>query len=87
MCEPTQYPTSEPRTDELTEEFGLPSADAFDPLIEAFKKDVDRTLLRENLKLSQEERGRKLIDFARFAQALREAGNQARAQDPTWGMK
>jgi hypothetical protein len=27
-----------------------------DPVIEAYKKDVDRTLLRENLKLSVEQR-------------------------------
>jgi hypothetical protein len=27
-----------------------------DPVIEAYKKDVDRTLIRENLKLTQEER-------------------------------
>jgi hypothetical protein len=41
---------------------GLPElapADFFDPVIEAYKKDIDRTLLRENLKLSFEERVRK----------------------------
>ncbi len=27
-----------------------------DPVIEVFKKDIDRTLLRENLKLTPEER-------------------------------
>lgn len=31
-----------------------------DPVIEAYKKDVDRTLLRENLKLSYEARLRQL---------------------------
>jgi hypothetical protein len=31
-----------------------------DPVIEAYKRDVDRTLLRENLKLSPEERLLKL---------------------------
>ncbi len=34
----------------------LAPADYCDPVIEAFKKDVDRTLLRENLKLTVEER-------------------------------
>jgi hypothetical protein len=34
----------------------LAPADFFDPVIEAYKKDVDRTLLRENLKLTYEER-------------------------------
>ena len=32
-----------------------------DPVIEAYKKDVDRTLLRENLKLTADERVRKMI--------------------------
>jgi hypothetical protein len=37
----------------------LVPADYRDPVIDAYKKDVDRTLLRENLKLSVEERLRK----------------------------
>ncbi len=37
----------------------LAPADFFDPVIEAYKKDVDRTLLCENLKLTVEERVRK----------------------------
>ena len=37
----------------------LAPADYVDPVIEAYKKDVDRTLLRENLKLSTDERSRK----------------------------
>ena len=44
-----------------------------DPVIEAFKKDVDRTLLRANLKLSPEERLRKMHDALRGLLALREA--------------
>jgi hypothetical protein len=87
MSESTQDPPDEPGTNELNDQIGLASADAYDPLIEAFKKDVDRTLLRENLKLTQEERSQKLRDFARFAGALRQAGSEARAQDPTWGLK
>jgi hypothetical protein len=31
-----------------------------DPVIEAYKKDIDRTLIRENLKLTPDERLRKL---------------------------
>jgi hypothetical protein len=34
----------------------LAPADFHDPVIEAYKKDVDRTLLRENLKLTVEQR-------------------------------
>jgi len=44
-----------------------------DPVIEAYKKDVDRTLLRENLKLTPNERLRKLQDFMAFVHALRGA--------------
>jgi hypothetical protein len=48
-----------------------------DPVIEAYKKDVDRTLLRENLKLSVEERFRRLMELQRFAEALRKSGRDA----------
>ncbi len=49
-----------------------------DPVVEAYKKDVDRTLLRENLKLSVEDRLLKLIELQRFAEELRRAGREAR---------
>ena len=48
-----------------------------DPVIEAYKKDVDRTLLRENLKRSPEERIRNLMALQRAAEELRKAGRQA----------
>jgi len=32
-----------------------------DPIVEAYKKDIDRTLIRENLKLTVEERFRKAL--------------------------
>lgn len=38
-----------------------------DPVIDAYKKDVDRTLLRENLKRSVEERLRDLMRLQKFA--------------------
>jgi hypothetical protein len=57
----------------------LAPANYSDPVIEAYKKDIDRTLLRENLKLSVEERFRKFESFARFAAELRGAGQRARA--------
>lgn len=41
-----------------------------DPVIEAYKKDVDRTLLRENLTLTPDERLRKLQDFMTFIHGL-----------------
>lgn len=48
--------------------------DSIDEIIEIYKRDVDRTLLRENLKLTVEERLRKLQDMARFAEEMRRAG-------------
>ncbi len=50
-----------------------------DPVIEAFKKDVDRTLLRANLKLSPEERLRKMHAALRGALVLREAYKKSRS--------
>jgi hypothetical protein len=41
-----------------------------DPVIEAYKKDIDRTLIRENLRLTPEERLDNLIRLQRFAQEL-----------------
>ena len=51
-----------------------------DPVIEAFKKDVDRTLIRENLKLSHEARLLKLMQLQRFADELQEAGRRLRSR-------
>ena len=52
-----------------------------DPVIEAYKKDVDRTLLRENLKRSVEERLKNLMELQRFARELQRAGRAARRND------
>jgi len=48
-----------------------------DPVVEAYKKGIDRTLIRENLKLSVEGRFRKAQELARFAEEMRRAGRQA----------
>jgi hypothetical protein len=48
-----------------------------DPVIEAYKADVDRTLLRERLKRSVEERLRDLMQMQAVAEELRRAGRQA----------
>ena len=53
-----------------------------DPLVEAYKKDIDRTLIRENLKLTVEERFRKAMALARFAEEMRRAGREARPPKP-----
>lgn len=47
-----------------------------DPVIELYKKDVDRTLIRKNLKLSHEERLQNAMKLQRFAQELRKAGRR-----------
>ena len=49
-----------------------------DPVIEAYKKDVDRTLIRENLRRTPEERARNLMALQRAAEELRKAGRNAR---------
>jgi hypothetical protein len=55
-----------------------PVSPAPDPVIEAYKKDIDRTLLRENLKLTPEERLLKLQSFVRFLSEVRAAGRRSR---------
>jgi len=52
-----------------------------DPVIEAYKKDVDVTLIRENLKLTHEERARKLMALQRMADELRRAGRELRTRE------
>ncbi len=49
-------------------------------VIDAYKKDVDRTLLRENLKLTPEQRLEKLMELQRFAEELRRAGRRLRQE-------
>ena len=49
-----------------------------DPVVAAYKKDIDRTLIRENLKLTVEERFRKAMALMRFAEEMRQAGRDAR---------
>lgn len=58
----------------------LPPADVFDPVIEAYKKGVDRTLLREMLKLTPQQRSEKFASFMELAYELRAAGERMRAE-------
>lgn len=51
-----------------------------DPVVEAYKKDIDRTLIRENLRLTVEERFRNAMALARFAEEMRRAGREARGR-------
>ena len=45
-----------------------------DPVVAAYLKDVDRSLLRSNLRLPPEDRIRKLQDFVRLMVSLQAAG-------------
>jgi hypothetical protein len=57
-----------------------------DPVTEYLKKDVDRTLLREHLKLTPQQRLEKLVGFMRSLDHLRAArrtGREARSRTPS----
>lgn len=54
--------------------------DATTDLVEAFKKDIDRTLLIENLKLTPEQRTKKFLGFMQSIYEVREAGRRWREQ-------
>jgi hypothetical protein len=68
------------RADQYSQRVDLAPADYCDPVIEAYKKDVDRTLLRENLKLTVEQRLRKAQSFHESLDGWREAGRRARSK-------
>ena len=50
-----------------------------DPVIEAYKRDIDRSLIRRNLARSVEERLDALMELQRFAEELCRAGRAVRA--------
>ena len=49
---------------------------SMDLVIEQYKKDIDRTLLRENLKLTPEQRLLRLMELQKFAEELQRAGKR-----------
>jgi len=51
-----------------------------DPVIEAYKKDLDRSLLRENLRRTPAERLENLVALQRFFAEVRRAGRAARGR-------
>ena len=51
-----------------------------DPVIEAYKKDVDRTLLRRNLQKTVTERIEALMELQRLADEARRAGEKLKRQ-------
>jgi transcriptional regulator with XRE-family HTH domain len=56
----------------------VPRSGTVDPLIEAYKRDIDRSLLRRNLEKTVDERVRSLQALARLATEARRAGRSAR---------
>jgi hypothetical protein len=66
------------QTDSKPTSEDLAPADYCDPVIEVYMKDVDRTLLRENLKLTVQERFDKFARFMEYVEELRNAGRKAR---------
>lgn len=52
-----------------------------DPVIEAYKKDIDRTLIRENLKLTFEQRLENLERLQKFAKEIRQAVQHAQKNE------
>lgn len=59
---------------------GVPAIEprsSLDDVIDSYKKDVDRALLREALSLTPAERMQRLVKLQRFAAELRAAGKKA----------
>jgi hypothetical protein len=50
-----------------------------DPVIEMYKQGVDRTLLRENLKLTPDQRVTELMELLRTAEEFQRAGRALRS--------
>lgn len=62
--------TPEPDDAAILRKYGLEP----DPVIEAYKRDVDRTLLRQNLMRTPEERWRVIARATQLAREMRQAG-------------
>ena len=56
----------------------MKSAASDDGIVRELMRDIDRSLLRQNLKLTPEERLAKFASFMRFIAELRRAGENAR---------
>jgi hypothetical protein len=53
-----------------------PARSSIDDIIDLYKKDVDRGLLREALKLTPTQRLQRLVELTRFAGRLQQAGQK-----------
>ena len=59
----------------------LPPPDVHDPVIDAYKKEVDRTLLISNLRLTSDERSQKFQSFMEMVYEVRHAGERMRESE------
>ncbi len=59
---------------EIVSASGQPESKFSDPVVEAYLKDIDRTLLRDNLQLTVTQRFERLMSLQQFADDLRAAG-------------
>jgi hypothetical protein len=55
--------------------------DSIDEIIEIYKRDVDRTLIRENLRLSPEERLQRMEAALRLVEELRAGAERGRTRN------
>ena len=53
-----------------------PARSSIDDIIDVYKKDVDRGLLREALKLTSTQRLQRLVELTHFAERLQQAGQK-----------
>ena len=53
---------------------------SIDQIVDEYKRSIDRTLLRENLQRTPDERLLNLMELQRLAEELKRAGEQHRAQ-------
>jgi hypothetical protein len=74
MARGTLKAAMEPDDASILRSFGIEP----DPVIEAYKVHVDRSLLRQNLRRTPEERWRILAEALRLADEVRRAGAVAR---------
>ena len=51
-----------------------------DPVVEEYKKGIDVTLIRENLRLTVDQRFQQLMKLQELAEELRRAGRKAREE-------
>ena len=56
------------------------SRTGLDAVIDAYKKDVDVTIIRENLRLTVDQRFQQLMKLQEFAEELQRAGRKARSR-------